>query len=67
MVQENKEYQKDYFKAQGYWIFDNIEGAIEAFCKLHPQYSREMAKKGILDDTNCDWIALNDGSVAAYQ
>lgn len=67
MVQENKEYQRDYFRAQNYFIFENIEKAIDSFCEMYPHYSREMAKEGIFDDTNCDWVVLNDGSVAAYQ
>lgn len=64
MVQTNKEYQKEYFENENYTIFDNMEAALDAFCERYPQHSRSIAKDSILNDTNCDWVVLNDGSVA---
>lgn len=64
MIQTNKEYQRDYFEAEGYKIFENIEEATETFCKLCPHISAAAAVESIEDDTNCDWVILNDGSVA---
>ena len=64
MVQTNKEYQREYFEKENYTIFGNMEAALDAFCARYPQHSRSRAKDSILNDTNCDWILLNDGSVA---
>lgn len=63
MVQTMKEYQKEYFEKEGYTIIDNMENAISAFCERYPQHTN-VAEESILNDTNCDWVALNDGSVA---
>ena len=63
MVQTMKEYQKEYFEKEGYTIIDNMENAITAFCERYPQHSN-VAEESILNDTNCDWVVLNDGSVA---
>lgn len=64
MVQTNKEYQREYFENENYTVFDNMEVALDAFCERYPKQSRDKAKDGILNDTNCDWVVLNDGSVA---
>ena len=66
MVQECKEYQKEYFESENYKIFDSMEAAVDTFCKLYPQHSHSVAEESILNDTNCDWILLNDGSVAVH-
>ena len=63
MVQTMKEYQKEYFEKEGYTIIDNMENAISAFCERYPQHTN-VAEESILNDTNCDWVVLNDGSVA---
>lgn len=63
MVQTMKEYQKEYFEKEGYTIIDNMENAINAFCERYPQHTN-VAEESILNDTNCDWVVLNDGSVA---
>ena len=63
MVQTMKEYQKEYFEKEGYTIIDNMENAISAFCERYPQHAN-VAEESILNDTNCDWVVLNDGSVA---
>ena len=80
MVQTMKEYQKEYFEKEGYtiidnmvypsfskysfwYIIDNMENAISAFCERYPQHTN-VAEESILNDTNCDWVVLNDGSVA---
>lgn len=65
MIQTTKEYQNDYFKQEGYVIFENIEKAGLTFCDLYPHIiTTSDAIDCILNDTNCDWIVLNDGSVA---
>lgn len=65
MVQTAKEYQREYFENEGYRIFDNMQDASEEFCKLFPRIiSASVAVDSILNDTNCDWVVLNDGSVA---
>lgn len=64
MVQTNKEYQREYFEKENYTIFGNMEAALDACCERYPQHSRSIAKDSILNDTNCDWVVLNDGSVA---
>ena len=63
MVQTMKEYQKEFFEKEGYTIIDNMENAINAFCERYPQHAN-VAEESILNDTNCDWVVLNDGSVA---
>lgn len=65
MKQEAKEYQNEYFEKEGYTILKNIEEATAAFCELYPQIiTTSDAIESIMNDTNCDWIVLNDGSVA---
>lgn len=64
MVQTNKEYQREYFENENYTVFDNMEAALNAFCERYPKQSRDKAKESILNDTNCDWVVLNDGSIA---
>lgn len=64
MVQTNKEYQREYFENENYTVFDNMEVALDAFCERYPKQSQDKAKDSILNDTNCDWVVLNDGSVA---
>jgi len=65
MVQTSKEYQRDYFEKEGYKIFENIEKASLVFCDLYPHIiTPSDAIDSILNDTNCDWVVLNDGSVA---
>lgn len=64
MVQTMKEYQNEYFEKEGYIIIDNIQKAIDEYCKRYSQHSHNIAKESILNDTNCDWVVLNDGSVA---
>lgn len=59
MVQTMKEYQKEYFEKEGYTIIDNMENAISAFCERYPQHTN-VAEESILNDTNCDWVVLND-------
>lgn len=66
MVQTMKEYQKEYFEKEGYTIIDNMENAINAFCERYPQHTN-VAEESILNDTNCDWVVLNDGSVACVK
>lgn len=66
MVQTSKEYQREYFESENYTIFDNMEAALDAYCERYTRRSRSVAKDSILDDTNGDWVVLNDGSVAVF-
>lgn len=63
MRQKNKEYQNEYFKNEGYVLFDDMEAAVIVFCQKY-KTSADVAKENIENDTNCDWIILNDGAVA---
>lgn len=68
MKQTAEQYQREYFEKQGYTIFENIEEASMAFCDLYPRIiTTSDAIDNILNDTNCDWVVLNDGSVAAHK
>ncbi len=65
MVQTASEYQQQYFEAEGYIIFDTIQEASEVFLKICDlNISTSAAIDCILNDTNCDWVLLNNGSVA---
>lgn len=65
MIQTYKEYQKDYFRSEGYKIFETLDNVIKLYCEIYQEVN-ENAKRKILDNTNCDWSVLNDGSVAAF-
>lgn len=64
MVQTAKEYQRKYFEKMGYKIFESMEDAILTFGNIYPHIPTEDILDSILNDTNCDWVVLNDKSVA---
>lgn len=67
MIQNMKEYQRGYFEANNYKIYENIQEAGKAFCEIYPHSpSITFAIDSITNDTNCDWVILNDGSVAVH-
>ena len=65
MVQHSEEYQNEYFKKEGYIFFENVQKAAKELCK-NRRIKIEDAIEGIQDDTNCDCVVLNDGSVAVH-
>lgn len=66
MIQSCKDYQKDYFESEGFEISESLDNAVKLYCKIYKGVSEKNAKQRILDDTNGDWIVLNDGSVAVF-
>lgn len=61
-------YKKDFYKQECWNIggdvieFPSIQKAAKNLSKL-TGFSEDVAVESILDDTNCDWIAFDDGSV----
>lgn len=43
--------------------FDTIEAAAEYVEKMFPKMTKEEAIDGIKNNTNCDWVLFEDGSV----
>lgn len=63
-----KGYTKEYYKAECIeeggepFEFSSFEEAARHLAYMG-RYSVEIAKQGIENDTNCDWIFFEDGSV----
>ncbi len=43
--------------------FESMKNAVEYYRKLYPQKTESDAEKVIRNDTNCDWIVFEDGSI----
>ena len=43
--------------------FESMKNAVEYYRILYPQRTESEAEKAIRNDTNCDWIVFDDGSV----
>ena len=65
MRQTMSEYQNEYFENEGYVFFENAEVAAKEISKNRGM-DIKMAIEGIENDTNCDCVVLNDGSVAVH-
>ena len=63
MIQEAKEYQDEFFAKENYSIV-TMDSAIEMMCKECPNITTEFTEDNIRDDTNCDFVVLNNGKVA---
>ena len=65
MRQTISEYQNEYYENEGYVFFENVEAAAKEMSK-NRRMDIKMVIEGIENDTNCDCVVLNDGSVAVH-
>lgn len=63
-----KGYTKEYYKTECIkeggepFLFSTLEEAAGHLANM-TRYTMEIAEQGIKNDTNCDWVLFEDGSV----